>query len=64
MTRSTILATQSYLVERGQIGSHMEPPELFCKKGVPKNFAIFTRKYLCWNLFLMLQTFRQLPSGM
>ena len=25
--------------------------EVFRKKGVLKNFAIFTRKYLCWRLF-------------
>ena len=26
-------------------------PEVFRKKGVLKNFAIFTRKHLCWSLF-------------
>ena len=26
------------------------PPELFCKKGALKNFAIFTGKHLCWSL--------------
>ena len=26
-------------------------PEVFCKKGVLKNFANFTGKYLCWSLF-------------
>ena len=25
---------------------------MFCKKGVLKNFAKFTRKHLCWSLFL------------
>ena len=25
---------------------------IFCKLGVPKNFAKFTEKYLCWSLFL------------
>ena len=25
-------------------------PEVFCKKGVPKNFAKFTRKHLYWSL--------------
>ena len=24
-------------------------PEVFCKKGVPKNFAKFTRKHQCWT---------------
>ena len=28
-------------------------PEVFCKKGVLKNFAIFTGKHLCWSLFLI-----------
>ena len=27
-------------------------PEVFCKKGVPKNFAKFTGKHLCRSLFL------------
>ena len=26
-------------------------PEVFCKKGVPKNFAKFTGKHLCQSLF-------------
>ena len=28
-------------------------PEVFCSKGVLKNFAIFTGKHLYWNLFLI-----------
>ena len=28
-------------------------PEVFYKKAVLKNFAIFTGKYLCWSLFLI-----------
>ena len=28
-----------------------KPPEVFYKKGFPKNFAIFTGKHLCWNHF-------------
>ena len=33
--------------------------ELFCKKGVLRNFANFTGKHLCWSLFLIeLQTFK------
>ena len=31
--------------------SQKQPPEVFCKKGVIKNFATFTGKHLCWNLF-------------
>ena len=30
-----------------------EPPEMFYKKVVFKNFAIFTEKHLCWSLFLI-----------
>ena len=34
-----------------------QPPEVFCKKGVLKNFANFTGKHLCWSLFIIkLQT--------
>ena len=36
-----------------------QPPELFCKKSVLKNFANFVGKHLCWSLFLRkLHTFR------
>ena len=36
-----------------------QPLELFCKKGVLRNFANFTGKHLCWSLFLIgLQAFR------
>ena len=36
-----------------------QPPEVFCKKCVLKNVAYFTRKHLCWSLFLKkLQDFR------
>ena len=30
-----------------------QPPEVFYRKVVPKNFAIFTVKYLFWSLFLI-----------
>ena len=33
--------------------SQNQPPEVFCKKGVLKNFANFTGKHLCWSLFLI-----------
>ena len=34
-------------------------PEVFCKKNVLKNFAIFAGKHLSWDLFLIkLQDFR------
>ena len=36
-----------------------QPPHVFYKKGVLKNFAIFTRKHLCSSFFLTkLQAFR------
>ena len=28
-----------------------QPPEMFCKNDVPKNFAKFTGKHLCQSLF-------------
>ena len=28
-------------------------PQVFFEKGVLKNFAYFTVKYLCWSLFLI-----------
>ena len=28
-----------------------QPLEVFCKKNIFKNFAIFTEKHLCWSLF-------------
>ena len=30
-----------------------QPLELFCKKGVLRNFANFTGKHLCWSFFLI-----------
>ena len=36
-----------------------QPPEVFNKKGVIKNFAIFAGKHLSWSFFLTkLQAFR------
>ena len=38
-----------------------QPPQVFYKKATPKNFSIFTRKYLCWGLFLIkLQDLRSM----
>ena len=34
-----------------QIKNRSSRPEVFCKKGVPRNFAKFTRKHLCQSLF-------------
>ena len=30
-----------------------QPPEVFCKKAVLKNFAIFTGKDLCWSCYII-----------
>ena len=30
-----------------------QPSSVFAEKGVLKNFTIFTRKHLCWSLFLI-----------
>ena len=30
-----------------------QPLEVFCKKVILNNFAIFTEKHLCWSLFLI-----------
>ena len=30
---------------------HKQPPEVFFKKDVLKNFANFTGRHLCWSLF-------------
>ena len=38
-------------IERLQ--TQKQPPEVFCKKAVLKDFAIFTGKHLCWILFLI-----------
>ena len=40
------------------ISSH---PEVFCKKGVPRNFTKFTAKHLCQSLFKK-ETLRQVFS--
>ena len=38
--------------------------KMFFKIGVLKNYAIFTGKHLCWNLFLInLQALRCRPEG-
>ena len=32
-----------------------QPPVVFYKKGVLKNFKKFTGKYLCWNVLFLLK---------
>ena len=52
MTFWDVIVLLSHLVQK-------QPPEVFYKKAVLKSFAIFTRKHLCRNLFLIkLQAFR------
>ena len=38
-----------------------QPPEVFFKKGVLKNFANLTGKHLCWSLFLIKLQARRTP---
>ena len=33
------------------VNHQKQPPEVFCKKGVLRNFAYFTGKHLCQSLF-------------
>ena len=37
--------------------------QMFFKMGVLKNFAIFTGKQLCWNLFLITATLLKRDSN-
>ena len=39
-----------------------QPPELFCVKGVLRNFTKFTGKHLCQSLFFKKETLVQLFS--
>ena len=39
-----------------------QPPEVFLKKSVLKNFANFTEKNLCWILFLIMQQAFRSPT--
>ena len=45
-----------------QVQCTKQPPEVFYKKTVLKNFAIFTGKHLCWSLFLNKVTGLQVVS--
>ena len=46
-----LLRFQSLLLSR--VTFKKQPPEVFYKKAVLKNFAIFRGKTLCWSLFLI-----------
>ena len=41
-----------------------QPPEVFFKKGVLKNFANLTEKHLCWSLFLIKMEAWETPAQM
>ena len=41
------------LLKKWQLNDQNEPPKVFYKKAVLKNFEIFTWKHLCWSLFLI-----------
>ena len=43
-----------------QIISRSSRPEVFCKKGIPRNFGKFTGKHLCQSLFFNKVTGLQL----
>ena len=40
------------LLKRHPHSGQKQPPEVFCKKGVLRNFAKFTGRHLCQSLFL------------
>ena len=41
-----------YISAAKRLEYYKQPPQVFCKKDVLKNFAIFT-EHLCWNLSLI-----------
>ena len=57
-----MLLLEVILGDFGKNNGQKQPPELFYKKALLKNFAIFTGENLCLSLFLTtLQAFR-LPT--
>ena len=47
-----LLARRGRIILRStELDIQKQPPEVFCKKDVLKNFAKFTGKYLCQSLF-------------
>ena len=43
--------SRSLLVQNQQFNQQKQPPEVFCKKGVLRNFASFTGRHRCQSLF-------------
>ena len=44
--------SQTFFVNLDNVEHSPTLPEVLCKEGVLKSFEKFTRKHLCWNLFL------------
>ena len=51
MVSSTLQAVLSEQIETNRVLSRSSCSEVFCKKGVLRNFAKFTGKHLCQSLF-------------
>ena len=45
---------QGFMFDRGKSINKSSHSQMSFKKGVLKNFAIFTGKHLCWSLFLKM----------
>ena len=62
ITASVMKELSKFVSERGlYVRSRSNRLEVFCEKGVLKNYAIFTGKHLCWSFFLIkLQTMKLL----
>ena len=51
LTHFILYSFLSYRYAKNTIAVQKQPPKVFCKKGVLKNFANITRKHLCQSLF-------------
>ena len=51
------------LKQTGNVLKTSSLPEVFCKKGVLRNFTRFTRKYLCQSLFFKTLLKRDSSTG-
>ena len=55
-TSSDVSRRKNLVVRHNRVAKYLkkiqkQSPEVFCKKGVLKNFANFTGKHPCWNIF-------------
>ena len=48
-----IMRNKFVLIETNCDFVQKQPPDVFCKEGILKNFANFTRKHLYWSLLLI-----------